>query len=124
MIHSVIKRKFKEISVCKAQGRKSTLACHDLLSLRWHCIKNRPDSIVEIIEWSQQHFRKPLSANTVRHCIHNCKLKPYHVTKKPYIHRIQKHRCLFWAPAHLRWTEVMCKSGPITLLHNLQNVFT
>lgn len=75
-----------EISVSKDQGPKPILYIHN--PLRWHHIKNRYDSVVKITAWAQEHLWKPLSLNTVCHCIHKCRLKLYNSKKRPYINQI------------------------------------
>ncbi|KAL7851246.1 hypothetical protein AOLI_G00216020 [Acnodon oligacanthus] len=98
-VHNIIKRfrESGEISASKRQGRKPTLNACDLRSLRRHCIKNRHHSVTDIITWAQEHFRKPLSVNTVRHSIYKCKLKLCRAKRKPYINNTQKRRQLLWA---------------------------
>lgn len=44
--------------------------------------------MVEITARTQEHFPKPLSVNTVRHCIHTHTGKNY-AMKKPYKNMIQ-----------------------------------
>ena len=68
-VHNIIKRfrESGEIAARKRQGRKPTLNARDLQSLRQHCIKNRHHSVKDITTWAQEHFRKPLSVNTVLH---------------------------------------------------------
>ncbi len=111
-VHNIIKRfrESGEIAARKHQGRKPTLNARDLRSLRRHCIKNRHHSVKDITTWAQEHFRKPLSVNTVRRYIYKCKLKLYHAKQKPYINNTQKRRRLLWARAHLRWTDAKWKS--------------
>lgn len=64
---------------------------------RWHCIKNRCDSVMEIIAWAQEHFQKSL--NTVPS-----------TKKKPHVNMVQKHHNLFWAKAYLKWVEAKGKT--------------
>uniref|UniRef100_A0AAR2J834 Transposase Tc1-like domain-containing protein n=1 Tax=Pygocentrus nattereri TaxID=42514 RepID=A0AAR2J834_PYGNA len=111
-VHNIIKRfrESGEISASKRQGRKPTLNARDLRSLRRHCIKNRHHSVKDIPTWAQEHFRKPLSVNTVRRSIYKCKLKLCHAKRKPHINNTQKRRRLLWAGAHLRWTDAKWKS--------------
>lgn len=73
-------------------------------------IKNRHECVKDITTWAQEHFRKPLSVNTVRRYISKCKLKLYHAKRKPYINNTQKRHQLFWARGHLRWTDAKWKS--------------
>merc|ERR1712101_17518 len=67
-VHNIIKRfrESGEITAHKRHGRKPTLNARDLRSLRRHCIKNRHQRVKDITAWGQEHFRKPLSVNTVR----------------------------------------------------------
>ncbi len=111
-VHNIIKRfrESGEISARKREGQKPTLNACDLRSLRRHCIKNRHQCVKDITTWAQEHFRKPLSVNTVRRYINKCKLKLYHAKRKPYINNTQKRRRLLWARAHLRWTDAKWKS--------------
>uniref|UniRef100_A0AAR2L1I4 Transposase Tc1-like domain-containing protein n=1 Tax=Pygocentrus nattereri TaxID=42514 RepID=A0AAR2L1I4_PYGNA len=111
-VHNIIKRlrESAEISTSNWQGRKPTLNARDLRSLRRHCIKNRHHSVTDITTWAQEHFRKPLSVNTVHRSIYKCKLKLCHAKRKPYINNTQKRRQLLWARAHLRWTDAKWKS--------------
>ena len=110
-VHNIIKRfrESGEITACKRQGRKPTLNARDLRSLRRHCIKNRHQCVKDITTWAQEHFRKPLSVNTVRRYIRKCNLKLYYAKQKPFINT-QKRRRLLWARAHLRWTDAKWKS--------------
>ena len=112
MVHNIIKsfRESGEISVRKQQGRKPTLNAHDLWSLGRPCIKTRHQCVKDMITWAQEHFRKPLSVNTVRRNICKCKLKLYYAKWKPYINNTQKRHRLLWARAHLRWTDAKWKS--------------
>ena len=111
-VHNIIKRfrESGEITACKRQGRKPTLNARDLRSLRRHCIKNRHQCVKDITTWAQEHFRKPLSVNTVRRYIRKCNLKLYYAKQKPFINNTQKRRRLLWARAHLRWTDANWKS--------------
>ena len=111
-VHNIIKRfrESGEITACKRQGRKPTLNACDLRSLRRHCIKNRHQCVKDITTWAQEHFRKPLSVNTVRRYIRKCNLKLYYAKQKPFINNTQKRRRLLWARAHLRWTDAKWKS--------------
>ncbi|XP_061521383.1 E3 ubiquitin-protein ligase RNF185 isoform X1 [Phycodurus eques] len=59
-------RESGEITACERQGRKPTLNARDLRSLRRHCIKNRHQCLKDVTTWAQEHFRKPMSVNTVR----------------------------------------------------------
>ena len=111
-VHNIIKRfrESGEITACKRQGRKPTLNARDLRSLRRHCIKNRHQCVKDITTWAQEHFRKPLSVNTVRRYICKCNLKLYYAKQKPFINNTQKRRRLLWARAHLRWTDAKWES--------------
>ena len=111
-VHNIIKRfrESGEITAWKRQGRKPTLNARDLRSLRRHCIKNRHQCVKDITTWAQEHFRKPLSVNTVRRYIRKCNLKLYYAKQKPFINNTQKRRRLLWARAHLRWTDAKWKS--------------
>ena len=111
-VHNIVKRfrESGEITARKRHGRKPTLNACDLRSLRRHCIKNRHQSVKDITAWAQEHFRKPLSVNTVRRYICKCRLKIYYAKRKPFINNIQKRRRLLWARAHLRWTDAKWKS--------------
>ena len=111
-VHNIIKRfrESGEITACKRQGWKPTLNARDLWSLRRHCIKNRHQCVKDITTWAQEHFRKPLSVNTVRRYIRKCNLKLYYAKQKPFINNTQKRRRLLWARAHLRWTDAKWKS--------------
>ena len=111
-VHNIIKRfrESGEITACKRQDRKPTLNARDLRSLRRHCIKNRHQCVKDITTWAQEHFRKPLSVNTVRRYIRKCNLKLYYAKQKPFINNTQKRRRLLWAWANLRWTDAKWKS--------------
>ncbi|XP_061774517.1 zinc finger protein 354C-like isoform X2 [Nerophis ophidion] len=63
----------------------------------WHCIKNRHQSLKDITTWAQEHFKKPLSLNTICGYFYKCKLKLYYAKRKPFINNIQKCRQLLWA---------------------------
>ncbi len=39
-----------------------------------------------------------------------CQLKLYHAKRKPFVNMVQKHRCVLWAKAHLKWTVSKWKS--------------
>ncbi len=54
--------------------------------------------------------RNPLSVNTISHVIYRCRLKLYHAKRKPFVNMVQKHRCVLWAKAHLKWTVSKWKS--------------
>ncbi|KAM3592439.1 uncharacterized protein V6R79_018905 [Siganus canaliculatus] len=75
-IHNIIKRykECGEICTRKGQGRKPILNSRELRTLKKHCIKNQKDCLKDIATWAQEQFGKPLSVNTVRRCIHKCKL--------------------------------------------------
>uniref|UniRef100_A0AAR2KFA0 Tc1-like transposase DDE domain-containing protein n=1 Tax=Pygocentrus nattereri TaxID=42514 RepID=A0AAR2KFA0_PYGNA len=79
-VHNIIKRfrESGEISARKRQGRKPTLNACDIPSLRRHCTKIPHHSVKDITTWAQEHFRKPLSVNTVRRSTYKCKLKLCH----------------------------------------------
>ncbi len=49
-VHNIIKRfrETGEISVRKGQGWRPLLDAHGLQALRWHCITNRHDSVIDI----------------------------------------------------------------------------
>ncbi len=57
-----------------------------------------------------EYFQKPLSVNTIHRAICRCQLKLYHAKRKPYVNMVQKHRCVLWAKAHLKWTVSKWKS--------------
>ena len=112
-VHNTIKwfRESTESSLGKEHRWKSVLDARDFRVLRQLCIKKRPDSVLEITAWAQEHFQKSLSVNTAHHAIHKCRLKLYHAEKKPYVNRIQKHCRLLWTKAHLKWTETKWKTA-------------
>ena len=85
-------------------------------------LKKRRHSVKDITTWAQEHFRKP-SLNTVCCDIYTCKLKFYNAKQKPYINNIQKWRRLFWAQAHLRWTDAKWKSVLLSEESTIQIVF-
>ena len=83
----------------RRHGRKLVLEV--LQALRQLCIKNRPDSVLEITAWAQEHFQESLCHRN----IHRCRLKLHQAEKKPHVNMIQKHCRLLWTKAHLRRTE-------------------
>ena len=85
------------------KGWRSKLDVCDLRAFRQHGIKNSH-------WWTQKHFQKSLSVNTVHRTIHKCKLKLHHAKKKPNVKTIQNRFCLFWTKAHLKWSEVKWKT--------------
>ncbi len=105
-VHNIIKRfrETGEISVRKGQGQRSLLDAHGLWALRRHYITHRHDSVIDITKWAQEYFQKPLSVNTICCAICRCQLKLYYAKRKPYVNRVQKHRRVLWAKAHLKWT--------------------
>ncbi len=82
------------------------LDARGLQALRRHCITHRYDSVIDITEWAQEYFQKPLSINTI--C--RCQLKLYHTKRKPYVNIAQKRRRVLWAKAHFKWTVSKWKS--------------
>jgi len=70
------------------------------------CIKNRPDSVLEITAWAQEHFQKSLSVNTGHRNVHKCRLELYHGEKKPNVDMIQKYHSLVWTKADCRCSVV------------------
>ncbi len=93
-----------EISVRKWQGWRPLLDARGLRALRRHSINHRHDSVIDITNWAQEYFQKPLSVNTIRRAICRCQLKLYHAKRKPYVNMVQKRRRVLWAKAHLKWT--------------------
>uniref|UniRef100_A0A9J8CSW9 Transposase n=1 Tax=Cyprinus carpio carpio TaxID=630221 RepID=A0A9J8CSW9_CYPCA len=94
-VHNIIQR-FREsgtISVCKSQGRKTTLDARDHHNMGPGIL---PENIV--------------SVNTIHRAIHRCRLKLYRSKKKPYLNMIQKRRRFLWAKAHLKWTVAKWKT--------------
>ncbi len=79
-VHNIIKifRESGEISVCKEQVRRPLLVACSLQALRWYCITHQHDSVIDIANWAQEYFQKPLSVNTIRPAICRCQLKLYH----------------------------------------------
>ncbi len=71
---------------------------------------HRHDSVIDISKWAQEYYQKPLSVNTIRRAICRFQLKLYHAKRKPYVTMVQKHRCVLWAKAHLKWTVSKWKS--------------
>lgn len=86
-----------EICVCKGQGQKPLLSVCDLQALRLHCTRNHHATVMNIVPWALEYFRKPLSLNTINHCVREYNLKIYY-KRKPY------HRDL-GVQAHARWTK-------------------
>ncbi len=111
-MHNIIKRfrETGEISVRKGQGRRPLLDARGLWALRRHFITHRHDSVIDITEWAQGYFQKPLSVNTIRCAICRCQLKLYHGKRKPYVNMVQKRHRVLWAKAHLKWTVSKWKS--------------
>ncbi len=101
-VHNTIKR-FRdtgEISVCKGQDRIPLLNVRSLRALRRHCITHQHDSVIDITQWAQEYFQKPLSVNTIHRAICRCQLKLYHAKRKPYVNMVQKRRRVLWVKAH------------------------
>ncbi len=111
-VHNIIKifRETGEISVRKGQGRRPLLDARGLRALRRHCITHWHDSVIDITEWAQEYFQKPLSVKTIRRAICRCQLKLYRAKRKPYVNMVQKRRRVLWAKAHLKWTVSKWKS--------------
>ncbi len=111
-VHNIIKRfrETGEISVRKGQGRRPLLDARGLRALRRHCITHRHDSVIDITKWAQEYFQKPLLVNTIRRAICRCQLKLYHAKRKPYVNMVQKHHCVLWAKANLKWNVSKWKS--------------
>ncbi len=105
-VHNIMNRftETGEISVHKEQGWRPLLDARGLRSLRRHCITHRHDSVIDITEWAQEYFQKPLSVNTIHRAICRCQLKLYHAKMKPYVNMVQKRHCVLWAKDHLKWT--------------------
>ena len=93
-VHNIIKRfrESGEISARKQQGPKPTLNGRDLWPLRRRCIKNPHHCVKDISTWAQEHFRKPLSVNTVHHYIYKWQFKLYHAKTKSHINNTHKRR--------------------------------
>ncbi len=70
----------------------------------------RYDSVIDITEWAQEYFQKPLSINTIRRAICKCQLKLYHTKRKPYVNIAQKHSRVMWAKVHFKLTVSKWKS--------------
>jgi len=81
------------------QKGKSIFDAFYLPALRQLYIKNRPDSVLEITAWAQDHFQKSTSVNTAHRNIHKCRLEVCHAEKKPHVDKIQKHCRLLWTKA-------------------------
>ncbi len=94
----------------KGQGRRPLLDARGLRALRRHCITHRHDSVIDITNWAQEYFQKPLSVNTIHRAICRCQLKLNHAKRKPYVNMVQKRRRVLWAKAHLKWTVSKWKS--------------
>ncbi len=103
-------RETGEISVRKGQGWRPLLDSRGLRPLRWHCITQWHDSVIDITKWAQEYFQKPLSVNTIHHAICRCQLKLYNAKRKPFVNMVQKHHHVLWAKAHLKWTVSKWKS--------------
>ena len=73
-------------------------------------IKSRHHSVLEITAWAQKRFQNLLPVITVHCAINHFKLKLHHIKGKPYVKIIQKNNRLFWAKAHLKWTEAKWKT--------------
>lgn len=68
-VDNIMKRFWEsgEIYVCKGQGQNIILdAPPKLQGLRWHCIKNRHDSVMDIAAWAQEYFRTSLSEHSLQ----------------------------------------------------------
>lgn len=100
-VHNLTKnlKKPGEISACEGWDWKSILDARDLLTLRWHCIKNNHDFVLEM-----HALRNTKRSHAVHRVIHKCKLKLVHA-KDPYTNMIRKHCCLLWTKAHLKWMK-------------------
>ncbi len=92
--HKIIKifRETGEILVRKGQGRRPLVDAHGLRALRWHCIIFRQDSVIDIIKWAQEYFKKPLLVNTISRANYRCQLKLYSAKRKPNVNIVQR-RC-------------------------------
>ncbi len=99
-----------EKSLRKGQGRRPLLDAHGLRALRRHCITHRHDSVIDVTNWAQEYFQKPLSVNTICRAICRCQLNLYHAKRKPYVNMVQKRRRVLWAKAHLKWIVSKWKS--------------
>ncbi len=99
-----------EKSLRKGQGLRPLLDAHGLRALRQHCITHRHDSVIDVTNWAQEYFQKPLSVNTIRRAICRCQLNLYHAKRKPYVNMVQKRRRVLWAKAHLKWIVSKWKS--------------
>ncbi len=88
-VHNIIKRfrESGEISVRKGQGQRPLLDACGLRALRRHCITHRHDSVIDITEWAQEYFQKPLSVNTIRRAICRCELKLCHAKRSSGLKR-------------------------------------
>ena len=91
-----------DISVREGQGTRPLF--------RWYCITNWHDCFIDITEWVQEYFQKPLLVNTIRCVICRCQLKLCHAKRKPYLNLVQKHCCILWANTQLKWTVSKCES--------------
>ncbi len=92
----------------KGQCRRPLLDSRGLRALRWHCITQWHDSVIDITKWAQEYFQKPLLVNTIRRAICRCQL--YHAKRKPHGNMVQKRRHVLWAKAHLKCTVSKWKS--------------
>ncbi len=106
-MHTIIKRlrETGEISVCKGQGWRPLLDVHGL-GPSDDMITHQHISVIDITQWAQEYFQKPLSVNTIRCAI--CML--YHAKRKPHVNMVQKHSCFLWAKAHFKLTVSNWKS--------------
>ena len=77
----------------KEHRQKSVLDACNLLAIRWWCIKNRHDYVMEITAWAQEHFEKSTKSL--------CHLQMQHDSEMPLS---------FWAKATLKWTEGKLKT--------------
>lgn len=80
--------------MCKGQGQNDS-----------KCLIFGPsDGTALKLARAEEHFQKSLPVDTVHCAIHKCRLKLCQA-EKPYVNVIQKHCCLLWAKAHLKWTQ-------------------
>ncbi len=89
-VHNIIKR-FREtgqMSIRMGQGRRPLLDAHGFQALRWYCITHRHDSVIEITQWAQEYFQKPLSVNTICCAICRSQINLYHAKRKPYVNMV------------------------------------
>lgn len=52
-----------------------------LMAFRGFYIKNRYESVEEIITWAQENIGRPMSMNKVHHCVHKHKQQFYNGEK-------------------------------------------